>query len=81
VQRIEDYAIIGDCRSAALVSSTGSIDWLAWPRFDSPSMFAAILDDDAGHWSIRPRGSPRPAVTRRHERAQTRFETDTGAIR
>jgi GH15 family glucan-1,4-alpha-glucosidase len=53
--KIQDYAIIGDARSAALVSNRGSIDWLCWPRFDSASIFAAILDPKiGGHWSIRP---------------------------
>lgn len=52
---IGDYGVIGDCRAAALVSKYGSIDWLCWPRFDKPSIFAAILDPGkGGHWKIRP---------------------------
>ena len=55
VPRINDYALIGDCRSVALISRNGSLDWLCWPRFDSPSTFAAILDKEkGGHWSITP---------------------------
>ncbi|HUO15658.1 MAG TPA: glycoside hydrolase family 15 protein [Verrucomicrobiae bacterium] len=58
VPKIDDYGIIGDCRSAALISKYGSIDWLCWPRFDSPSIFAALLDrQKGGHWSIRPEQS------------------------
>ncbi len=54
---IQDYGIIGNCRSAALVSKCGSIDWLCWPRFDKPSIFAALLDRErGGHWRISPAG-------------------------
>lgn len=53
--RIHDYGVIGDCRSAALVSNHGSIDWLCWPRFDNPPIFAAILDpQQGGRWTISP---------------------------
>jgi GH15 family glucan-1,4-alpha-glucosidase len=52
---IEDYGVIGNCHTAALVSSCGSIDWLCLPRFDSPSLFAQILDlERGGSWSIQP---------------------------
>ncbi len=53
---IGDHALLSDCRSAALVTSNGSVDWLCLPRFDSPAIFARLLDEDAGHWSIRPAG-------------------------
>jgi GH15 family glucan-1,4-alpha-glucosidase len=53
--KIQDYAIIGDGRSAALISNRGSIDWLCWPRFDSASIFGAMIDPKmGGAWSIRP---------------------------
>ena len=61
---LADYALLSDCRSAALVSRAGSVDWLCFPRFDGPSVFARLLDDDAGHFSIRPAGDS--GVTRRY---------------
>ena len=80
--RIEGYALIGDCKTAALVGLDGSIDWLCWPRFDSAACFAALLGTpDHGRWLIAPREPPVDA--RRHYRAgtlvlETRFKTETG---
>jgi GH15 family glucan-1,4-alpha-glucosidase len=79
---IEDYAIIGDCETAALVGNDGSIDWLCWPRFDSGACFAALLGSpENGHWSIACT-SPHARVARRYRPdtliLETRFEADTG---
>ncbi|MBT2551336.1 trehalase-like domain-containing protein [Arthrobacter sp. ISL-65] len=61
---IADYALLSDCRSAALVSGAGSVDWLCFPRFDRPSVFGRILGEEAGSWSIRSAG--KAASTRRY---------------
>jgi len=53
---ISDYALLSDCRSAALVSPAGSVDWLCFPRFDAPAVLARILDPGAGHFTICPAG-------------------------
>jgi len=80
---IEDYALIGDCRSAALVSQDGSIDWLCWPRFDSEACFAALLGScDHGRWLVAPRDKAR--ITRQYRPntliLETYFETADGAV-
>jgi GH15 family glucan-1,4-alpha-glucosidase len=72
---IEDYALIGDCRSAALVSRDGSIDWLCWPRFDSPACFAALVGTlDNGRWRIAP-DDPVVRVTRQYRHGTMVLET------
>ncbi len=81
--RIEDYALIGDCKTAALVGRDGSIDWLCWPRFDSAACFAALLGTaENGRWLLAP-VQPILAV-RRHYRAgtlvlETEFQTESGS--
>ncbi|WP_062205270.1 glycoside hydrolase family 15 protein [Aureimonas sp. AU12] len=81
--RIEDYALIGDCETAALVGRDGSIDWLCFPRFDSPAVFAALLGSpENGRWRIAP--TDEGATCERRYRAgtlilETTFRTPTGA--
>lgn len=80
---ISDYALIGDCESAALVSREGSIDWLCWPRFDSDACFARLLGDEKhGRWSLAPVCEAR--VSRRYLPGtlvlETRFETEQGSV-
>jgi GH15 family glucan-1,4-alpha-glucosidase len=83
-QRIEDYALIGDCMTAALVGRDGSIDWLCLPRFDSDACFAALLGEpDHGRWLMAP-SDPTTSVERRYQDGSlvlaTRFATAEGAV-
>jgi alpha,alpha-trehalase len=77
---IGDYALLSDCRSAALVSRAGSVDWLCCPRFDAPAVFARILDAEAGHFAIRPAGDFRAsrAYVDQTMALETTFRADTG---
>jgi GH15 family glucan-1,4-alpha-glucosidase len=82
---IEDYAIIGDTQTAALVGRDGSIDWLCVPRFDSGAIFAGLLGtEENGHWTLAPAGEVR-AVRRRYRGEtlvlETEFDTDDGTVR
>jgi len=83
--RIEDYAIVGDMQTAALIGRDGSVDWLCLPRFDSPACFAALLGDDRnGHWRIAPAAGTGHA-TRGYQGdtliLETRWQTATGTAR
>jgi len=81
--RIEDYAIIGDCETVALINRHGSIEWLCWPHFASPACFAALVGtEDNGHWSLAPKHA-RPGTRRYLEHTlvlETRFETEEGCV-
>ncbi|MGH7391714.1 MAG: glycoside hydrolase family 15 protein, partial [Candidatus Rokuibacteriota bacterium] len=82
--RIEDYALIGDCETAALVGRDGSVDWLCLPRFDSPACFAALLGTpEHGRWLVSPATTVR-ATRRRYREGtlvlETEFETDAGVV-
>src|SRR4030088_1438835 len=81
---IEDYALIGDCTTAALVGRNGTIDWLCWPRFDSSACFAALLGtSENGRWRICP-ADPAPRVSRAYRDGtmvlETIFETADGSV-
>jgi GH15 family glucan-1,4-alpha-glucosidase len=79
--RIEDYAIIGDCETVALVNRSGSIDWLCWPHFGSAACFAALVGtEENGHWSLAPKNAT-PGTRRYLDHTlvlETRFETREG---
>jgi GH15 family glucan-1,4-alpha-glucosidase len=80
---IGSYGFLSDCHTSALVSYPGSVEWLCTPRFDSPSTFAAVLDRDAGHFNLGPRGVIVP-ISRRYEPGtlviETTWVTDTGWV-
>ncbi len=84
--KIEDYAIVGDCATAALISRQGSVDWLCLPRFDSGACFTALLGSpDNGRWLLRPAPSVDVVSVRRQYREgtlvlETEYETSTGAV-
>ncbi len=81
---IVDYALLSDCRSAALVGRDGSIDWLCFPRFDGASVFGRLLDDAAGFWSIRPAGAAHYETSRQYVDdtmvLETTFTTAEGSV-
>src|SRR5215203_4406640 len=82
--RIEDYALLGDCQTAALVARNGSIDWLCFPRFDSGACFAAVLGTpEHGRWQLTP--LEQPQTIRRHYWPgtlilETEYQTDSGVV-
>lgn len=82
--RIEDYALIGDCETAALVSRNGSIDWLCWPRFDSGACFSALLGGpENGRWLLAPVDEPRRSSRRYRGDTmilETEYETAEGTV-
>src|SRR5690606_35994771 len=81
---IQDYALIGDCHTGALVSRAGGIDWLCLPRFDSASTFGALLgSEDQGHWRVAPVGAEECTSRRYREGTfilETRWETESGVV-
>ncbi|MDX2647415.1 glycoside hydrolase family 15 protein [Streptomyces sp. NPDC001902] len=88
--RIEDYALIGDMQTAALVCRDGTVDWLCLPRFDSPAIFAGLLGtEEHGYWRLGPahaNGTPSPAATRRRYRGdslvlESEWDTPRGTVR
>jgi len=83
MRRIEDYALIGDGETAALIARDGSIDWLCWPRFDSAACFAALLGKPAhGRWLLAPAGKCETSRRYRPDTLilETTFRTESGEV-
>jgi GH15 family glucan-1,4-alpha-glucosidase len=82
---IEDYGLMGDLQSAALVGRNGAVDWLCLPRFDAPSCFSALLRSEAhGRWLVAPSGEARAGARRYRPGTlvlETEFETAQGSVR
>jgi GH15 family glucan-1,4-alpha-glucosidase len=79
---IADHALVSDCHSCALVDTRGSVEWLTFPRFDSPSVMGRLLDEDAGHWQIRPAGDFTAERTYVDETLvlETTFRSESGTV-
>jgi GH15 family glucan-1,4-alpha-glucosidase len=83
VPPVDQHGVIGDCETIALVSAHGEIDWMCWPRADSPSIFGSLLDPDAGHWQLGPADGFRRTQQIYLSETNvlvTRFETDTAIV-
>ncbi len=83
--RIEDYALLGDCETAALVNKDGSIDWLCWPTFSSEACFCALLGtEENGYWRIGPADGSYTSTRKYRDHTlilETTFESDEGAVK
>ena len=80
---LENYAVVGDMRTMAVIATNGSVDWMCWPRFDSPSVFGALLDEGGGRWTISPCGdieADRQMYLSGTNVLVTRFHTDAGVV-
>jgi GH15 family glucan-1,4-alpha-glucosidase len=82
---LEEYGLVGDTETLAIAHESGSIDWMCWPRFDSPSVFGALLDDDGGSWTLQPSSGDDGVESRQVYLSGTnvlltRFHTPTGIV-
>src|SRR5437016_12000742 len=84
-ERIEDYAVVGDLQTVALIGRSGSVDWLCFPRFDSGSCFSALLgSSENGRWLMAPSEGGQATTRRYRERTlilESEWETATGRVR